>query len=560
MHGHVRYGAVMSDINEKQQPSLWRTGRWLFVLGACFYLLTTSNQPYIGDGDLVYYVAESIVDRGSICIDRGRGANTYKIEEGCRVTDYGLGISLALVPGVVLMRAVEALGLEQGPVHRMVRSLLVYLAPAMIGGLIWLFFFVLAARLCKSRKRALWCTLLLGTTTTIWFYSRTFFSEGLQTCALLGCVTALHAYRERGQKTRVLILGAMAFGVAVTTKSMVWMFSPLLVVYLVWGKWHRAWRVAAMFSVALIPFVVLQLAHNYIRFEDIFDFGYHTSRDKVFGFSNPLVFGVWSFLFSPSKSFFLFNPIALFALWGWKRFFKKCKPEAVLFVGFVVITVFIYGRWWAWSGDWSWGPRFLTVLVPFMAIPALFLLPDGLNKHLVLRFGVVGLVVLAFYIQFLGNCVPSWKFITVVNNATGQSFPGYERKFGGQINQTMDEQIPSHYLPHFSHILGNRWLFKHLVEDDVDFKRDYPWKSLGITAWEPRENRINYGLDWWGAVKHAGQSGAAERSGAVPSGAAVVFCCLVSLVLLGLMILGCLCLFRLSWAEEKQRRFDTETG
>ena len=27
-----------------------------------------------------------------------------------------------------------------------------------------------------------------------------------------------------------------------------------------------------------------------------------------------------------------------------------------------------FGRWWAWHGDWSWGPRYLVVTVPLLML------------------------------------------------------------------------------------------------------------------------------------------------------------------------------------------------
>ncbi len=478
-----------------------RIGLWVFLLGTLFYLTTTSGERYTGDGDLVAWVAEGIVDHGSICIDRGRAANTYRLEDGCRVTDYGLGTSLVLVPGVVLIRMVEALGLDQGVVYTMLKNLIHYLAPSALGGLIWLFFFMLAVRLSGDRRRALWLTVIVGTTTTIWYYARTVFSEGPQTCALLGCLTALYWYKNHGGKTKHLAGGALAFGFLVMIKASNWLLLPLLVAYLAWGRWRESLRPLSVFLGVVAPFVLYQFWFNYFRFGDILDFGYHTGRDQELGYAHPLFFGIWGYLFSPSKSFFLYSPVALFALWGWKRFFGRHRPEALLFIGITVVTVCLYASWWAWHGDWSWGPRFLVPLVPLAALPAVFLFPGGLSKRPFLRGAVTAAALLALWVQFLGGFVPTWKYLGTALNSTQVSFPRYGWKLGGSIHKPVDTQIPVHYLPQFSPILGHYWLLKHLVPQDPELSRDHPWKSLQIEAWKPREVGLHYGLDWWGNAK-----------------------------------------------------------
>jgi len=483
----------------------WRAGRWLVLLGTCFYLLTTSGEEPSGDGALLYSVAEHMVDELSICAGTVREGNTYPVQDGsgtCRVTDYGLGTSLVLVPGVALLRLVEACGLDAGPAYAPMRALLVHLMPAVVGGLSWLCLFVLAARLGGSRRRAFWLTLAAGVTTTLWFYHRTVLSETVQTFGLLACVTGLHAHRNRGEHLPQVMAAAAAFGLAVTTKGALWAVAPALVVYLGWERWRTALRPLVVFGAVLAPFVLLQLWFNHFRFGDILDFGYHTFRDGELGFSHPLGFALWGYLFSPSKSFFLYNPLAILALWGWRRFWRHSRAEAALFACIAAIVVFVFGRWWSWHGDWSWGPRFLVVLVPFMCLPAVFVLQDR-KVGPAGRTALVAAALLAFWVQGLGCVVPVWKYLGTAFDSTRASFPGWDQRLGGATYRPLDDQLTVHFLPHFSPVLGHWWLLKHLVLQDPRFERDHPWKSLGIEAWSPRGVRLDYGIDWWGARRTA---------------------------------------------------------
>jgi 4-amino-4-deoxy-L-arabinose transferase-like glycosyltransferase len=473
----------------------WRAGRWLVLLGACFYLLTTSAEDPAGDGALLYSVAEHLVDEGSLCAGPVRAGNTY-LRDGCRLTDYGLGTSLVLLPGVALLRLVEAAGLDSGPLYAPLRALLVHLMPALVGGLGWLLLFVLAARLGGSRRRAFWLTLALGLTTTLWFYHRTAMSETVQTCALLGCAVGLQAHRRSG-RGGPLLGAAAAFGLAVTTKAALWAVSPALLLYLAWDRWRAALKPLLVFGALLLPFGLLQLWFNQLRFGDVLDFGYHTFRDGELGFSHPLGFALWGYLFSPGKSFFLYNPVALLALAGWPAFWRRRRPEAALFLSIIAIVVFIFGRWWSWHGDWAWGPRFLVVLVPFACLPAVFVRPAGFGR--LGRGALLAGALVAFWVQLLGCSVPVWKYLGTAFEATRSSFPGYDERLGGLPYRPLDDQLAVHHLPHFSPILGHWWLLKHLLLQDPDFARDHPWKSLGIEAWTPRGVELDYGLDWWGA-------------------------------------------------------------
>jgi hypothetical protein len=479
-----------------------RAGKWLFLLGVSFCLLTTSGERPSGDGALIFSVAEHIVDDGTVCAGDVRGGNTYMRADGCRVTDYGLGTSVVLVPGVALLRLAESLGMLKGAVEEPLRALLIYLIPAVLGGAIWWLFFLLSAQLSGSRRRALWLTLMLGTTTTLWFFQRTVLSEGLQTCSVLACVVALYTYRNRKRSHVVLAMGALALGVAVMAKAVLWVLAPLFVLYLLGANWKREWKSALFFLAALVPFCLLQMWFNHLRFGNILDFGYHTFRDEELGFSHSLPSAIWGYLFSPSKSFFLYNPICLAGLWGWKRFFRSHRPEALLIAGITALTVFVFGRWWSWHGDVSWGPRFLVVLVPLLSIPALYLFPKGLAGRLLPRAAVVAFVLGSFWIQFLGCFMPVWRYEAVAFESTRVSFPGYGQRLGGSAYNPMDDQLPLHHLPQFSPILGHWWLLKHYISRNPDFGDDHPWKSLRIEAWNPRGISLDYAPDWWGARKN----------------------------------------------------------
>ena len=85
------------------------------------------------------------------------------------------------------------------------------------------------------------------------------------------------------------------------------------------------------------------------------------------GFSNPIVFGMLSILFSFGKGLALFTP----GLWLLFKRPAAAMPDVLRrlqrhSVWFVAGLVLVYAKWWAWPGGWFWGPRFFL----FACIPA----------------------------------------------------------------------------------------------------------------------------------------------------------------------------------------------
>lgn len=88
------------------------------------------------------------------------------------------------------------------------------------------------------------------------------------------------------------------------------------------------------------------------------------------GFSYPFFFGVLSVIFSFGKGLLFFVPglVGLFHAGLWKLEGKERDffVAGLLYLGGLIV---VYARWWAWHGDWFWGPRFYlfaSFLAPVM--------------------------------------------------------------------------------------------------------------------------------------------------------------------------------------------------
>jgi hypothetical protein len=94
-------------------------------------------------------------------------------------------------------------------------------------------------------------------------------------------------------------------------------------------------------------------------FTSTYYFHDHPAISERGGFSNPLLSGIVDILFSPGKGLIFYLPALFLAA-------KQEQKWHRLMLLFVAGMVLVYAKWWDWSGDWFWGPRFFL----FASIPA----------------------------------------------------------------------------------------------------------------------------------------------------------------------------------------------
>jgi hypothetical protein len=113
----------------------------------------------------------------------------------------------------------------------------------------------------------------------------------------------------------------------------------------------------------MLPGALLVLAHNWLRYGSLLEGGY--AGEGFVG--NPLV-GLYGLLLSPGKSLFLYSPILLVVPFAAGAFWRGFRAEALLTGALSIAILGQSAMWWAWWGGWSWGPRFLVPLLPFLVL------------------------------------------------------------------------------------------------------------------------------------------------------------------------------------------------
>lgn len=124
---------------------------------------------------------------------------------------------------------------------------------------------------------------------------------------------------------------------------------------------ERRWRYAA----ALFPMVAGLFLENFLKYGTIFPDAYLSALGhKGFlpysegpGFSYPLFFGLLSVFFSYGKGLLFYTP-GLLSLFFPEVFRGRAGEFLRAGLFYLAGLVLVYARWWAWHGDFFWGPRF----------------------------------------------------------------------------------------------------------------------------------------------------------------------------------------------------------
>jgi hypothetical protein len=233
----------------------------------------------------------------------------------------------------------------------------------------------------------LWVVLAAGLATPLWVYGRELFAEAVLACALTVAVMAVSFAPSTRMEERAtgeitpdrgflwLLAGGAAFGIGVLTRAALAIYAPALALLIVRRAGTRQPRAIALrlgiFAAGALPFALIVLWHNALRFGSPFEFGYAGE-----GFTTPPWKGISGLLVSPGKGVALYAPPLILSAIVWRRFRRADRGLADFLALAWGAALIVYGAWWAWDSGWCWGPRLLVPLMPLSCLP-LTALPDG---------------------------------------------------------------------------------------------------------------------------------------------------------------------------------------
>ncbi len=336
------------------------------------YLLAYGGRFHVIDEVSIYALAENMAKRGALDTDQilwsqwarppkevqgdfGRGGHVYSQK----------GFPTAMLPAL-LVRLVLPF-----PTWGLVFA--AFLANGIVTALTAYVLGLLVRALGYGKRSAALVALTFGLATLALPYARLLFGEPVAALMLVLTAYALRRGRVEGS-TRWVWWGGLAFAASIWTRSANVILLPAFALYLMPVRRPRTWEeVRAALRLAL-PFVACALIcgvggfglYNALRFGVPWKTGYQVSLREAF--TTPPWVGAYGLLLSPFRGLVWFSPVVLAVIPGYRRFRRAHGREAYTYLALFLLYLLFYSTWWSWSGEFTWGPRFLLPVLPLLLV------------------------------------------------------------------------------------------------------------------------------------------------------------------------------------------------
>ena len=416
----------------------------VFVVFLGVYLVTWGGHYTSGDGYYKVSWAKAIYFRGSADIDPGPGLS---------YSPYGIGHTLIALPAIAASDAVTR-------VTGIRAEAALYTFTFVLNGAI--FIYLVALYLWPSfSPRRVWLTVaLLGLATTWWPHTKLDFSEALVATVLLGGFLAVRQRRP--------LLGGLVAGYALTMRIETVVLLLLLGLYC-YSRERRA-SPLIWFACAQLLWLSVYVAANSVK--DVNAVLYDSSSSQAF--VNPLAVGVYGILFSAGKSIFLYSPPLILGFFGWRTFYRLGFAEdAILFLSIFVAQLLTYALWWDWSGDDSWGVRFMIPSVMLMSIPLVAILER--------RYAVIVAASIGIAIQSLAVAVNGLDYVLLLRQ---QQMVRESLYLGDEAVAVRIDIEDMRYNPQYCQIAGHIILVRTLVGAPPTPRGDIRAARIGTSLYD----------------------------------------------------------------------------
>lgn len=428
----------------------------------------------------------------------------------------GLGYSLALVPAVALtdvvyqhfdITPVENFPLENDWLILLTASFTNTVFAAGLGVVLYKYL----KELKLKHKQALLISFLALVSTNLFVLSKHSAAHMMFVAFLVTSFYLLKVF-SRTKKLKHILFSGLSYGVVVISYNSTFAL-PLLsyilyYVLLTRPKLSRAGlkktvTSAIVFLLAVLPFFMIHAAYERLKIPtgaSVVSPVFLTNYAKNYLFSFPIsifIEGLWGQLFSPGRSFFLFSPLLVLPILFWHKIKKGFVPELAVFILLSVTYIFFYATQYyyladtgytpAWHGESSWGPRYLSPLIPFG-----MLIVGSLYKNFSQKakyFVFFPLLLVGLYVEMLGALMPYQI-----------KFHELEREF--TLNGTQYTSFTyTNLLPRYSSVF---MMSKKLVKLVQSFPKTLDHGIYNVRFYDGIDFTFNVGPQRWRSVEGMG--------------------------------------------------------
>lgn len=382
----------------------------LALLGSVFLISLLSMPAVRYDGDAITWEmeAESLVYRGTLAVrtsvaeslPRNAPYFVFNPETGKWYSKYGIANTLLYAIPIAFERFVmggrppdppsEIFGKPAGPFKITRRVELLNGFNLLLTLLLAAVLYRVANRLTPHRACAAAFTLACLYSTYLWHYTRAQSSQiyqvlffSLMYLFLLRCVEET---REMSRPQARTVLWCVLSLVALCGVKPVFLpLAPMLGLAIVLGGWNgqaNVWPYAlsnvrenlgTYIRSGVVPLLILafvMLWVNDLKFGSPLNMGYERETNL---FSGEFSESVPAYLFSPRFSIFIHFPLLILALFGMPAFLRRHRYEVVTGWAFFFVMFAIYASYRFWTGEATYGARYLVFGLPVLSLPALSL-------------------------------------------------------------------------------------------------------------------------------------------------------------------------------------------
>jgi hypothetical protein len=243
-------------------------------------------------------------------------------------------------------------------------------------------FFLVSRTYSFSTKTSTMLSLLFGFTTSIWAYSQTSLNIVPATFFIL---LGFYFFRKFLLTTSYygLLFSGIVLGFGFLVRNDTVLFIIPMFGFLIFNWLKNSNKIRNALSIMLLfalPLTISYIIRHQLRVLVSSDSSLGYNATAQFAKNQPVLLNAFGMLFSPGVGLLIFCPILLTIFFSYYDFFKKNKPECILFISFILIWLFVHGTTDSWHGLNGWSERYLTMLIPFLLLPLGFSIEKRASK------------------------------------------------------------------------------------------------------------------------------------------------------------------------------------
>jgi hypothetical protein len=249
------------------------------------------------------------------------------------------------------------------------------------------------------------------------------------------------------------VLAGLAVTFGIVTDYVNGILIPIIGVYLIFALRRQGRKLVAKYllgflSGSICASSILLGLYNYWSFGKFFVSSeqlYLHSASLFGNFTYPVDQGLLLNLLTPMRGLFLFSPVLLLGVWGFWKMLRDSSidREALLILSVFLGILMLYSAWYDPTGGLSFGPRLIVSSIPFLLIPAGFVISKARDRFaysFIYLLYAVGVCIngAAAFVGVLAPPTKSWLvspfFSTTLPSLLSGKLDGWWKGYAGDLS------------------------------------------------------------------------------------------------------------------------------